>query len=104
MLSILVLSTAESCHVMPDSFEGLLVVLAGAGYVAEDAGIEPAVAGERHAEVHELLAPVAGVAAQLGRGQAEAAVPFDREGQASGRRLCLGAEVAGFEDQGFGVA
>jgi hypothetical protein len=31
---------------MPDSFEGLSVVLAGAGYFAEDPGIKPAVAGE----------------------------------------------------------
>jgi hypothetical protein len=48
---------------MPDPFEGLLVVLAGAGCVAEDAGIEAAVAGEWYAEVDELLASVAGVAA-----------------------------------------
>ena len=40
------LGAAESCHVMPHPFEGLLVVLAGAGCVAEDAGIESAVAGE----------------------------------------------------------
>ena len=57
------LGAAESCHVMPDPFECLLVVLAGAGCVAEDAGIEAAVAGEWYAEVDELLASVAGVAA-----------------------------------------
>jgi hypothetical protein len=31
---------------MPDPFEGLLVVLAGAGCVPDDSGIEAAVAGE----------------------------------------------------------
>lgn len=38
------LGAAESCHVMPDPFECLLVVLAAAGRVAEDPGIEQAAA------------------------------------------------------------
>lgn len=48
----------EPGHVVPDPFEGLLVVSAGAGCVADDAWIETAVVGERYAEVHELATPV----------------------------------------------
>jgi len=48
---------------VPDPFEGLLVVSACAGCVADDAGTEAAVAGERYAEVYELRTSVAGVAA-----------------------------------------
>jgi hypothetical protein len=88
---------------MPDPFEGLLVVVACAGCIADDAGIQQAVMSQGQTEVHELLAPVAGVTAQHGGGQSEAAVPSDWAGQAPGGRFHLGAAVARVQDQGFDV-
>ena len=41
--------------------------------------------------------------AELGRGQGEAAVPFDRAGQPPGRSLYRRAAVAGIEDESFDV-
>ena len=77
----------EPCHVGPDALGRLLVVPAGAGGVVGEAGTETAAAGEADAEVGELLAPAARVAAQFRRGQAEAVVPFGRAARERGRGL-----------------
>jgi hypothetical protein len=44
---------------VPDPLERLLVVVPGTGGVADDGGIEPAIAGERYTEVDDRWPAVA---------------------------------------------
>jgi hypothetical protein len=88
---------------VPDALQRLFVVAAAARGIADHGGIEPAVPGERHAELRELGSAVAGVAAQVTDGDAKAAVPFDRAAEARAVGLHGGAQVTGIEDQGLDV-
>ncbi len=79
---------------MPDHLQGLEVVPAAAGSVADDAGGDEAAVGDGGAEVGVLRAAVVGVPAQCGDGEAVAGVPGEGEGQAPGGRLHRCAPVA----------
>ena len=98
------LGAAEAGHVVPDPLQGLLVVAASPGCVADKAGRERSVAGERCAEARELGPAVPGVLEKGLGGDGEAAVPLDRAAQPAGRVLDRGRTVAGIQDQGLDVS
>jgi hypothetical protein len=98
------LGAAEAGHVVPDPLQGLLVVAAGPGRVADKAGRERSVAGERRAEERELGPAVPGVLEKGGGGDGEAAVPLHRAAQPAGPVLDRGGTVAGIQDQGLDVS